>query len=89
MTLLLSFQFVLVLISDPYLNPTLINRLKEINSSTSAFLPDSLCICELKGTNCSSSRMAQGKVNLKRGKHIVTGESEQSDFSELLGVYYS
>lgn len=61
MTLLLSFQFVLVLISDPYLNPTLINKLKEINSSTSAFLPDSLCICELKGTNCSSSRMAQGK----------------------------
>lgn len=57
MTLLLSFQFVLVLISDPYFNPTLINRL----NSTSAFLPDSLCICELKGTNCSSSRMAQGK----------------------------
>ena len=61
MTLLLSFQFVLVLISDPYFNLTLINRLKEINSSTSAFLPDSLCICELKGTHCSSSRMAQGK----------------------------
>lgn len=61
MALLLSFQFVLVLISDPYLNPTLINILKEINPSTSVFLPDSLCICELKGTNCSSSRMAQGK----------------------------